>query len=221
MAATIDKAMIINWALTEIGAGPMFSTADESPLAQNIDNTWQRTVDFAFGLEDWNWARRTVRLDQLADAPENGWRYGFDLPGDRIGQAIAFLDQAGHSPRALRQFHIEGGTVYANVPELWAEIRVIVAVDDWDVNFRAAFTKLLASELAIPVFQDKSLKEDLRTICLGQPHEKNTGGLFGRLMAQNKAAEPMGASPLMAATPLDDARYSSGPGFMDWAGKYG
>lgn len=221
MSATIDKAMIINWALTEIGAGPMFSTSDQTDLAQNIENTWQRTVEFAFGLDDWNWAQRTVRLVRQADVPENGWRYGFDLPADRVGSALAFLDQAGHSPRALRNFHLEGKTVFVNVPDLWAEIRIIVAVDDWEVGFRAAFTKLLASELAIPVFQDKALKEDLRTICLGQPHEKNTGGLFGRLMGQNKAAEPMGASPLMATTPLDDARYSSGPGYQDWAGKFG
>lgn len=221
MSATIDKAMIINWALTEIGAGPMFSTDDESPLAQNIENTWQRTVDFAFTLDEWYWAKRVARLDRHADTPENGWQYGFDLPGDRVGPAVAFMDRAGQSPRPLRNFHLEGKSVFANVPDLWAEIRIIVDVDDWDASFRAAFTKLLASELAIPVFQDGKLKEDLRTICLGQPHEKNTGGLFGRLMAQNKAAEPIGATPLMAATPLDDARYSSGPGFHDWAGKYG
>lgn len=221
MSATIDKAMIINWALTEIGAGPMWSTADGSDLAAVIENTWRRTVDFAFTLDEWSWAKRTVRLARQAAVPQNGWQCGFDLPADRVGPAIRFLDRAGQSPRALRNFHLEGKTVFANVPELWAEIRIVVAVDDWDVSFRAAFTKLLASELAIPVFQDAKLKEDLRTICLGQPHEKNTGGLFGRLMAQNKAAEPMGASPLMANDPLDDARWGGGPSYLDWAGKYG
>lgn len=221
MSATIDKAMIINWALTEIGAGAMFSTDDTSELALSIENTWQRTVDFAFALDDWNWARRVARLERHAATPENGWQYGFDLPADRVGAAIAYYDQAGHSPRPLRNFHLEGASVFANVPDLWAEIRLIVAEDDWDVGFRAAFTKLLAAELAIPVFQDAKLKGDLWVVALGQPHEKNTGGMFGRLMGQSKAAEPMGASPLMANTPLDDARYSSGAGFMDWAGKYG
>lgn len=221
MSATIDKAMIINWALTEIGAGAMFSTDDTSELALSIENTWQRTVDFAFSLDEWFWAKRVARLARHATSPENGWQYGFDLPADRVGPAVAYLDRAGHSPHPLRNFHLEGASVFANAPDVWAEIRLIVAEDDWDVGFRAAFTKLLASELAIPVFQDGKLKEDLRTICLGQPHEKLTGGLFGRLMAQNKAAEPMGASPLMENTPLDDARYGSGHGYQDWAGKFG
>ena len=221
MAATLDKTEIINRALVKIGAGPMFSTRAKGSLAQNIANTWDTTVDFAFGLDDWYWAKRTLSCTRHADVPQNGWRYGFDLPAERVGPAVRYLDQAGHSPRALRNFHLEGKAVFANAPEVWAEIRVIVPVDDWDVTFRSAFVTLLAAELAIPVYQDRGLREELRTVALGTPSEKNTGGLFGRLMAQNKAAEPMGAEPMMANTPLDDARYGGGPGYQDWAGKYG
>ena len=221
MSSTIDKAMIINWALTEIGAGAMFSTDDGSDLAVNIENTWQRTVDFAMALDDWSWTRKIRRLDRHAAEPENGWRYGFALPADRIGPANSFLAEAGQSPRPHRNFHLEGNAVYVNVPDLWAEIRVLVAVDDWDASFRAAFTKLLASELAIPVWQDGKLKEDLRAVALGQPHEKGSGGMFGRLMAQNKAAEPVGSTSVISNDPLDDARWGGRDRFMDWAGKYG
>lgn len=221
MSATIDKTFVINMALVKIGAGPMFSTSDTSDLAENIEHVWQTTVDFAFALEPWFWAKRTRRLDQHAATPENGWRWGYDLPAERVGPAVRFLDQAGHSPRTLRNYHLEGRAVFVNVPELWAEIRLIVPVDDWEAEFRSAFVTLLASELAVPVFQEGGLRDQLRTVALGTPQEKMTGGMFGRLMAQNKAAEPMGAEPLMANTPLDDARNGSGRGYMDWAGKYG
>lgn len=220
MSATIDKTMIINWALTEIGVGPVFSTEDDSELALNIDNTWQRAVDFAFALDDWHWTKQTRKLARQAGTPENGWAYGFDLPNDRIGEATGYFDQVGISGHVCRNFKIEGKTVFANVADLWAEIRVIVAVDDWDVSFRAAFTKYLASELAVPTFQDQALKDRLRADCFGTPSQGGAGGLFGRLMAQNKAAAPIGAQPISENDPLSDARYGAMGRDAGWAGRF-
>lgn len=217
---TIDKAMIINWALTEIGVGAVFSTSDESELALTIDNTWQRAVDFAFALDDWVWSKQTRRLARQAAVPQNGWAYGYDLPAERIGPALGFFSQVGINPRLERNFSIEGKSVFVNVDALWAQIRVIVEPDDWDVAFRAAFTKYLASELAVPVWQDGTMRERLRVDCFGTPSEKVTGGLFGRLMAQNKAAAPIGAEAVSRADPLDDARYGAMGRDASWAGRF-
>jgi hypothetical protein len=220
MPATIDKAMIINWALTKIGLGPVFSTDDTSELALNIDNSWQQVVDTAFALDDWYWTKRTKKLARLATAPENGWAYGFELPADRIGPALAYFDRVGIDRHVLRNFHLEGNTAFADVPDLWAEFRVVIAIDDWDVAFRAAFVKLLASELAIPVWQDKTMRDELRAECFGTASEKMTGGLFGRLMAQNKAAAPIGAEAISTRDPLDDARYGAMGRDSSWAGRF-
>lgn len=215
----IDKTMIINWALTELGPGAMFSTDDESDLALQIENTWQRTVDHVFSLHDWSWTRRTRKLAALADTPDNGWSKGFALPADRIGAPKQVLFQAGANPLVCRHYAIEGAHIFANAADLWATFRVLIEPDDWDVAFRAAFVKALAGNLAVPVYQDKGLGEDLRVEAFGVPSKEGTGGMFGRLMAQDLAAEPMGQPPL-ADDPLTQARLTTADPYTSWAGRY-
>jgi hypothetical protein len=219
MPATIDKTEIINWALTKIGVGAVYSTEDESELALTIENVWQPTVDYAFSMEDWFWTKRTRKLERHAATPENGWAYGYDLPAERIGPAIAFLDQVGISRRVLRNYNLEGKSVFCDVPDCWAQIKVVVAIDDWDVSFRAAFVVLLASEFAVSVMQDASQAQTLRAEAIGTPAMQGSGGMFGKLIAQNKAAQPMGAEPLMATDPLDDARYGANGRDASWCGR--
>lgn len=218
---SIDRAQIINWALTRLGPGAMFSEDDGSDLSLNIENTWQIVVDEVFSLHDWSWARRTVKLTHLGDTPANGWQNGFVMPGDRIGPPIAFLQQAGQNPVPLRNYAIEGRNVYANVTDMWGTFDRVIDPDDWDVAFRAAFVTALAGALAIPVWQDQGLKETFEEQAFGQKHEKRSGGMFGRIKARDLSGEPLGPSPLTASDPLTDARITgTAPGYYPWHGTF-
>lgn len=215
---SIDKATIINWALTDIGAGPMFSVDDDGDLAYQIENVWQAVVDRTFGMHDWTFARQTYRNTRHADRPENGWSYGFDLPGNRIGNPLKIMDQAGHSPRPLRNFTIEAGKLYCEAPETWSLVKVAVDPDTWLPEWRAAFVVALGAYLAVPVWQDKDLRADMLVEAFGTASREGTGGLFGRLMAQDKASNPIG-SPQANDDPLTNARYSTHDD-CSWAGRY-
>ncbi|MDW5313728.1 hypothetical protein [Rhizobium sp. PL01] len=215
---SIDKATIINWALTEIGVGPMFSVDDDSDLASQIENVWQPVVDRTFGMHDWTFSRKTFRNTRLADRPENGWSYGFDLPGSRIGNPLKIMDQAGRSPRPLRNFTIEEGKLFCECTETWSLVKVAVDPDTWPPEWRGAFVVALGAYLCVPVWQDKDMKADMLVEAFGTPSREGTGGLFGRLMAQDKASNPIG-SPQADDNPLTNARTSTHGG-EDWAGKY-
>jgi hypothetical protein len=217
---SIDKPMIINWALTKLGVGAVFSEDDGSDLSLAIENTWQVVVDEVFTLHDWSWSRKTVKLAAISGTPVNGWSRGFALPGDRVGPPKAFLRQAGCNPIACRNYAIEGKTVFANETDLWGTFRREIDPDDWDVGFRAAFVIALAGALAIPVWQDSKLKQDFEIQAFGEPHEKRSGGLFGHLKALDMSGEPL-ASPLLASDPLSDARVSGPDPYFSWAGRYG
>lgn len=216
---SIDQATITNWALTELGVGPIFSSDDGSDLSLQIENAWQPFIDHVFSLHDWSWTRKTVKLAPLAAVPDNGWSKSFELPGDRIGPPKAFLSQAGANPIILRNYAIEGATVFANVIDCWATLRRVIDPDSWDLAFRSAFVTGFAGKLAIPVYQDKTLGQDKLIEAFGTPSEKGTGGKFGRLIAQDMSAEPMG-NPLMASDPLTDARFGGGDPFYAWAGQF-
>lgn len=211
-----DKAKIINWALTDLGIGPTFSSDDGSDLSEQVENTWERTVVYAFGLDNWHWAKKTKKLDRQAAAPLNGYRYGFDLPGDRIGNPETVFYEPG---RKCRDFTIEGSTIFANEPQLSVRYKLIVQVEDWPAEWASAFVKLLAANLAVPLQSDNRRREELHQEALGQPHEQARGGMFGRLMAQNLASQP-NESPLDGGDPLSDARHSSADPYMSWAGRY-
>lgn len=213
---TIDRATIINWALTDIGAGPMFSVDDGSDLAEQIEHVWQPLVDRVFGMTDWSFAKLTLRNTRLAETPENGWRHAFDLPGNRIGNPLKFL----HDPRRrepLRDFALEGGRLYCDVPDTWSLCKVAVDPDIWPPEFRSAFVVALGGYLAVPVWQDADLRADKLTEAFGTASREGTGGWFGRLMAQDKASQPIG-SPLSQEEPVTNARFT-GAG-DHWAGRY-
>ncbi|WFS02213.1 hypothetical protein [Rhizobium tumorigenes] len=217
---TIDRATIINWALTDIGAGPMFSIDDGSDLAMQVDATWQRTVDQIFGMHDWHFSLVTVPMRRLAGSPGNGWQYGFDLPGDRIGAPLAYFRCIAPRPGLIRDFSLEEGKFFANEQSAWAKVKKAVDPDYWDPPWRSAFVKALGGELAVPVWQDEDLRERRRQEAFGTPSQQGTGGVFGRLMAQDKASAPVGDQSLLTNDVLTDVRPTGGMHSGPWHGSF-
>lgn len=216
---SIDKATIINMALTDIGAGPMFSTDDDSDLAAVIELQWQAVIDRTFGMAPWSFCRKTYRNTRHAETPENGWRYCFDLPGSRIGNPLKILDQAGQSPRPLKHFTYEEGKLFCNATDTWSLCKVETDPDYWPPDWRGAFIVALGAYLAMPVWQDKELRDGMLVEAFGTASREGTGGLFGRLMAQDRASEPvadMGAEE----NPLLNARAIGVGDDYPWSGRF-
>lgn len=215
---TVDKATIINWALTDIGAGPIFSIDDDTDLAEQIEATWQRTVDRVFGMHDWTFSKVTRKNRLLVDPPEIGWQYQFDLPGDRIGNPLAYLRAVVPQPVLIRNFALQEGRLFCNEPVSYSIVKVAVDPSAWDPVFRSAFVTVLAGSLAVPVWMDEDMRDRKLAEAFGTPSMQGTGGTIGRLMAQDKGASPIGDQPLLANDPLTDA-HSVGRGEMPWYGR--
>lgn len=217
---TIDKAKIINWTLGDIGVGPIFSTDDGSDLAENCENAWQRTIDQVIGLHNWSFCRKTFKNRRRDETPENGWSYAFDLPGGRIGNPLKVMDRAGSSPHPLRDFTIEGGILYANVTETWSLCKFEASPDSWPPEWRAAFVVAYGGYLAVPVWADEDMRDRRLAEAFGTPSKEGTGGLFGRLMAQDKASNPVG-EPMQDDNPVTAVRaQGAGGGDLPWHGKF-
>ncbi|RXT29368.1 hypothetical protein B5P46_11850 [Rhizobium leguminosarum] len=215
----IDKTTIINWALTEIGAGPMFSTDDDSDLAAQIENVWQMAFDQCFGMHDWTFARVTVKMLRLAETPENGWAYGYMLPEPRIGNPLAYRRGARYSDPLIRDFTLQGGMFFTCEPEAWAVHKTPVNPDYWEPSFRAAFVTALSGWLAVPVWSDEDMRDRKLAEAFGSPSMQGSGGKFGRLMAQDKGSAPIGEEPLLRNDPLTDVRgLGGGPLSGPWHG---
>ncbi|TIU44975.1 MAG: hypothetical protein E5W19_32320 [Mesorhizobium sp.] len=209
----IDKAQIVNWALVELGLAPNFSIDDQTPLGGFVDIFWPRALARSFGLHDWTFCRQTFLLTRQAATPVTGYAYGFDLPGDTVGPVLKFLsDPRRDTP--IRDFTIEGKTVFCDEPTVYARCKVMVEPEHWEPQFADAFALLLASYLAIPLTQDIDLKNDKLAEAVGTRSEGGTGGIFGRMIAQDRAAAPV-------ATPATTDMLQGGrTGGGDWYGKW-
>lgn len=219
---SIDKHTIINWTLTDIGVGPIFSSDDGSDLSEVCENAWQRTVDQLLGMHDWSFARKTFKNRRRDEEPENGWRFAFDLPGVRIGNPLKVMDQAGADPRPLRVFTIEEGILFCNVVETWSLVKCEVHPSAWPPEWRAAFVIAYGGYLAVPVWSDENMRDSRLQEAFGTPSREGTGGLFGRLMAQDKASNPVG-EPMQNDNPVMAVRsQGAGAGLRDdhWAGRF-
>lgn len=205
----LTKPVIVNWALVELGLAPNFSVDIESELGAIYDLMWPRTVAETFSLIDWTFCRKTFSLTRRDETPSTGFAYGFDLPGGRLGEPLKlWADPRRRTP--LRDKRIEGEEVHCDETTCYAVCRVEVDPAYWDLQFANCFAVLLASNFAVPLQQDMDLMAEKRKQAVGSPSEGGTGGMFGRLIAQNRASDPVGEA-LYAGDPLTVGRGSSAP----------
>ncbi len=202
----LTKAMIVNWALSEIGLAPKFSIDAETPLGGVVDMFWPRCIGHTFGLHDWTFCRRTTRLTRQSAEPETGYRFGFDLPGSRIGQPMKLLSD----PRRdipIRDSRIEGQTLFADEETVYAVCKVPVAPTIWDWQWASAFATAFSSMLAVPLLQNTDIAATKWADAFGTRSEGGVGGVFGRLIAQDRAAGPLGSN-MLVDDPLTGGRFA-------------
>lgn len=200
----LDKPMIVNWALAELGLKPKFSIDEDTQLGGTVDIFWPRAEARCFGLHDWTFCRRTSQLTRQDATPQTGYAYGFDLPGDRLGEPLKVLsDPRCETP--VREYRIEGKSLFADEAAVYAVCKVRLDPRDWDIQFADCFAVCLAGYLAIPMLQDIDMAAAKEKQAFGTASEGGTGGMFGRLIAQHRSGSPLGSN-LLRNDPLTAGR---------------
>lgn len=203
-AAAEARVSMVNRALIKLGQPASYSIDQETSLGEIADTAWLSVEAHVASLYDWSFNRTTVKLTALATV-DNGWTYGYALPGNRIGEPLAILKSITQPDDYLRDYMIEQGNVYAEISPLWARIRVASDPTTWDAGYAEAYCIALAAAMAVPLLQDEEREAKLEQDAFGRPQENGHGGMFGRLIALNKAAQPQGRR-FMDNDPLTAAR---------------
>jgi hypothetical protein len=197
---------IVNRALVKLGQPPSFSIDDDSDLAGIVDLTWPGLAAEVVAKYDWSASKLVSKLIPVTDPPDVGWSYGFMLPGNRIGEPLAFLTSP-HPPEAfLRDHMIANGLLYANCADVWCRYRGLVDPQYWDLGFAEAFCTAYAARLAVPLLEDQKLAQFFNELAFGRVDQNDGGGLFGKLITINRSSMPQGRQ-FMANNPLANARY--------------
>lgn len=193
---TIERPTLINMALNQLGQPSRFISSNdvgssEDPFSGDVDRAYQLCLDKCFSQHAWSFLNTRSNLSRHATQPDTGYRYRFDLPGDSLGPVNGFFVPGCDQP--IRDFCIEGVTVDCNEMYVVARYKAALEPQYWDGGFRHAFVVALAGMLAVPVNQDLEMRDYYLTQAFGTRSEQGSGGLFGRLIAQDRAQQPVGA----------------------------
>jgi hypothetical protein len=206
MADRLDLVTIANRALARLGAGMLSSLDEETDLARSVSSVLADTIDMLVARHQWNFARRTVRLDEAGPAEDRlGWRHAYQLP-ERLHACIKVLRDPRAPDHPERRFAIEGRMLYCDASPVWATFIVATDPELWPPAFRTAVIVAVAAALAVPVTGDIRLHQHLHEEAFGAPQMMGRGGLFAEAIAQEVASN-VNRAPLWMDDPLTEARW--------------
>lgn len=153
MASVID---ICNKALSLIGQEAIISLSDDSPQAYACRTHWEPLRDEVLSDHAWNCATKRASLGRLTLTPAYGFKYYFQLPSD----CLTVIET---SP--LTDYQVEAGLLLCDNESL--AIKYVRSEDDstkYSAKLSAAFSYLLAAELAYQSTSSSGLAEGLRSV---------------------------------------------------------
>lgn len=154
MATSVTQ--ICNMALSKVGANRISSLSDGTKNSILCNEFYAPTVDEVLRMHPWNCAIHRASLSALAAAPDFGYAYQYPLPSAPYCLKVLQMQYLDY------EFKIEGRMLLTN--EGTCNILYIKRITDptkFDSLLVEAIATRIATKLAYPVTQSKTLKEQL------------------------------------------------------------
>ncbi|MBS1180441.1 MAG: hypothetical protein H6Q99_321 [Proteobacteria bacterium] len=198
MVAQITPLVIVNRALSRIGAAAIPDMAAKLPSGQIIQDVYDSVTEDILAKNRWTFTNKFAELGRASAAPAAGFNYAFVLPSDRNALPDAYYAAKDDFPnRPMKSFAHDEGFVCADPPRLWAEYRFLATPDYWPGDVREMMVLALAAELALAIREDEKLRALLRRDVYGDEMAQGAGGQFGVCVMmddQAKASKQLGMS---------------------------
>lgn len=204
MATDLD---IINGALTLLGEDAIEAITSDTSLATWTDRGNAAALLYPDEKATWlsaRWAFNTKRaLLTAVTAPISEWRYAHALPSDSLAVHGVFAGTGINIP-PLTEYQIEGGNILSNQASLYLVYAYDVTEASWPADLVAFARVQMASVLAIPVTENRTLMQQFALDARGNPPHAWSGGLWAtarqrELGQQGPLSLHNGQSPLVSA----------------------
>jgi hypothetical protein len=204
----MDKATIINAALSRIGCLTITSVLQPGPQGHGVLLTYTSVIEFLLSHYPWHFTKTFAALSRLTATPGMGWTSAFLLPPDRLAMPRAYYASSADE-RPLPRFQILGNHVLTNTDELFAEYQRNWDPAYWPKYFTETATLALAAEYALEIREDQQLRTALRRDVYGPPEYMGDGGQIK--IAQDLDAQAEASKQVAGGTnPLTDIRSDYG-----------
>lgn len=164
MAADTD---IVNVALTLLGESRISSIDDDIKPAREAKAIFDICRDALLSGYNWSFAKARVQLSAMADAPEFGWDYQYQLPPDcvriiSIGEYyVGAADLTDYRGSDTSAFTIEGKRILTNLgaPLYLQYVKSVTDTGQFDASFTKTFAAQLAMDLAEALTQSDTKRD--------------------------------------------------------------
>ena len=195
----VSETSIANQALTAVGASIVTNISDDNTEANIVKVHYDASRDAVLEAREWTFAIKRASLAQLAEGPEWGFAFAYQLPADTIRVIVArqanpervnFRDLANPMDWAR-----EGNTIVCDSNNV--RIRYIARITD-PVRFSSGFVYALAARLAYEISVG---------ITQSSKMQENMWQLYETKLAQAAATEGMqGRSQVVRSSKLTGIR---------------
>lgn len=147
-----SSVQIANMALTGVGATRITALDQACEEARHVNAVYDPMLEEVQAAHPWNFTVTREELALLAEAPEFGWSYAFQLPTGCLRVLGTDLDENGYP------WVIENGKLLTD--QTTVKIKYIKKITDttqFSPAFVNAFAARLEAELAFPLSQNPDL----------------------------------------------------------------
>lgn len=155
-----------------------------------------------FSRYPWSFALVKRQLSRDSTAPVNEYLYRHVIPAESL-RVFAVYNSGQVGAKPLRQsWKRVGNFIYSNEPTLWGEYTIYVAEATWPGYFIHYAIHAFAAMLAVPITDDKDLRDELHVLTYGRDTENERGGKFSVAASTDSQGTPpqeIGMPDLIAA----------------------
>jgi hypothetical protein len=156
MTSKVDIANIALAAM--LGTSSIQSFSEESKEARTVSLRFDSARDTVLASHPWNFAKARAKIAADTETPAFDWARQFSLPADFL--RVVYVE--GWRDLGLR-YEIEGRKLLSDIeaPLHLVYVQRVTDYNKWDALAIEAFAAFLASEIAMPLMQDRQLRNDM------------------------------------------------------------
>jgi hypothetical protein len=207
MASGDTKLSICSDALIYLGQKPLTSFAEVSDSAQICDRLYDDIRDMVLCMYPWSFSFKKTQLAKLITTPAFGWKYEYQLPGDRLAGVRAVYSDETVSYPSTTEFDVQQDKLLTNIEEAYIDYQFRTPENDMPTYFVNFLKYALAANFAQMVTDQLTKAEYYQRLAFGLPEENMRGGFFRQCMTIDAQSRPSVTLDNQDAFPLINVRF--------------